>query len=900
MREYKSYILTNLEEKIKFLNSVNYDYQVIKNPGLSTSKLHEIRRQFHLGSYKEALRKQIEEEIRDSLRSNEYDELCKFLMENGFERDITLIPDEALRIKFLKRMENQTSKAIVLASISDDELKKEYLKGLKKESDRLIVLSSLSSDEEKLKYFDRITDYHKQADLIASLDSDDLKLEYIFSGKIRPYTIVNVVETLKDDKKKAELIDLVPSDTARLRVILSIKDDDVKKQLFDEKIQSDSFKQRKRAALILSLSIDEQLRRFSEFDDGLKVSILQNCDFETQMKLLPLISEPEKKNVVLGRMPAEFLIKYMAFNYSDTTNFWVRTDSEEREANVPRDDREEIASEIVSYSDIPYQSKVSLIRAYIKDKKKIRELLSVFPYENVISDFFMIKDGLINIARLKEIQEYYDISWKDDIELTADRNFDFNNPENLQIIEAIKQMNYPRFVLDKVTYDEYKKWQKVFEGSDVRIEGKNINIIGLNLSVEELKDLAKVCSYVIVDGEHFQETERCAKIAEFSRDIFPEGESEKFETIRKSIETYLMSGYMGPILIDSKKTFLNAGFSEDELKEYGERLVSGLYNEGIKKRVIYGMSLNEESVQLLHEWDTTHSILKNDLHAMSSEMTKDGIKKAIEIVMAEGLVSEEFAVSHVLDFLSTTHIPDRGLEYGKRIALELLHTQNLNIDDLKNLKPGAFSDVFSVGDFVLKLGIARQTKEIPKHDRILPSLLRFEIEEGGNAVSTFIEVQPKVSICQEDDEMMHYGSDIMYDVYSDLRDSHIVWGDVASRNLGFVASDIVIPDGLFSRLRKELEMTEGVTTYHEDSPKFVSHEKDRFGRPYLYVVDTDFLYQIDEEKDNSSLSIPSDLSYQYEHGYQNIKEYQKQINSQNGKKTVQKLRKDIDSIFDEF
>ena len=67
MREHKSYILANLEEKIKFLNSVNYDYQVIKNPGLSTSKLHEIRRQFHLGSYKEALRKQIEEEIKDSL-----------------------------------------------------------------------------------------------------------------------------------------------------------------------------------------------------------------------------------------------------------------------------------------------------------------------------------------------------------------------------------------------------------------------------------------------------------------------------------------------------------------------------------------------------------------------------------------------------------------------------------------------------------------------------------------------------------------------------------------------------------------------------------------------------------------------------------------------------------------
>lgn len=899
MREYKSYILTNLEEKIKFLNSVNFDYLVIKNPGLSTSKLHEIRRQFHLGSYKEALRKQIEEEIRNNLRSNEYDELCKFMITNGLETDITLIPDEALRIKFLKRMENQTAKAIVLASISDDELKKEYLKGFKKESDKLIVLCSLSSDEEKLKYFDKITDYHKQAHLIASLDSDDLKLEYIFSGKIRPYTIADILETLKNDQKKEALLDLVPSDTARLRVILSIKDDDVKRQLFDEKIQSDSFKQRKRAALILSLSIDEQLRRFSEFDDGLKVSILQNCDFETQMKLLPLIEDEEKKKMVLGRMPAEFLIKYMAFNYSDTTNFWVRTDSEEREANVPRDDREEMTAEVVRFSDIPPESKVALIRAYVKDKAKVRELLKFIPYETVISDFFMIKDGPINIARLREIEEYYDISDLYDVALTADRNFDFTTPENMQIIEDIKQMNFPRFILDKPLYMEYQKWQEVFLGSYVIVYAENINIAGLELSADELKELSRVCHHVIDDEGHFIQTERYAKVVEFSRDIFPENENEKFEGIRRNIETHLLNGFMGTILIGSKKSFLDAGFSEDEVQEYGERLVSGLYNEGIKKRVIYGMSLNQDSVQLLHEWDVTHSILKNDLQVISSEMTKDGIKKATEIVMDEGFVSEEFAVTHVLDSLSTEHIPDRGLEYAKRIALELLHAQNLNIKDLKNLKPGAFSDVFSVGDFVLKIGLARQTKELPKHDRILPSLLRFEVKEGGDAVSTFVEVQPKVTICRDEDEMMSYGTDPKYDVYSDLRDSHIVWGDAASRNLGFIENSIMVPDGLFSKLKKELEMTKGVTIYHEDNPKFVNHEQDRFGRPYLYVVDTDFLYQVDEEKDNSSLSIPSELSYQYEQGYQNVKEYQRQMNSQKGRRTIQKLRRNIDGIFDE-
>ena len=900
MREHKSYVLTNLEEKIKFLNSVNYDYQVIKNPGLSTSKLHEIRRQFHLGSYKEALRKQIEDEIRDNLRSNEYDELCKFLMENGFETDITLIPDEVLKIKFLKRMENQTAKAIVLASISDDELKKEYLKGLNKEADILIVLCSLSSDEEKLRYFDRITDYHKQADLIASLDSDDLKLEYIFSGKIRPYTIANILETLKDDKKKEELLDLVPSDTARLRVILSIKDDETKKRLFDEKLQSDSFKERKRATLILSLSIDEQLRRFSEFNDGLRVSILQNCDFETQMKLLPMIEDNEKKKVVFGRMPAEFLIKYMAFNYSDTTNFWVRTDSEEREANVPRDDREEMTAEVVKFSDIPPESKVALIRAYVKDKQKIRELLKFIPYETVITEYFMIKEGPINIARLREIEEYYDISDLYDVSLTADRKFDFANPENMQIIGDIKQMNFPRFVLDKASYEEYQKWQKIFEGSDVLIEAKNINLGNLELTPEELKELSKVCDYVWVDGRYFRETERYAKIAQFSRDIFPVNESEKFDSIRRDIEKHLMTGWMGQILVDSKKSFVDAGFSADEIKIYGERLLAGLYNEGIKNRVIYSMSLDYDSVQLLHEWDATHSILKNDLHAMSSEMTKDGIKKATEIVMAEGIVSEEFAVTHVLDFLSTMHMPDRGLEYAKRIALELLHAQNLTIEDLKNLKPGAFSDVFSVGDFVLKMGLARQTKELPKHDRILPSLLRFEVKEDGNAVSSFIEVQPKVNICKDEDEMMHRGPNIMYDVYSDLRDSHIVWGDVASRNLGYVEKGIVVPNGLFIKFRKELEMTEGVTIYHEDIPAFINHEKDEYDRPYLYVVDTDFLYQIDEEKDNSSLSIPSELSHEFEQGYQRIKEYEKQVKSQKGRRDVQKLRKNIDGIFDEI
>ena len=897
MGESKSYILTNLEEKIKFLNSVIYDYQVIKNPGLSTSKLHEIRRQFHLGSYRDALRKMIEEEIRENLRNREYHDLCKFMMDNGFETDIILIPDEALRIKYLKRMENQTSKATVLASISDDELKKEYLCGFKKEEDRLIVLCSLRSDEEKMKYFDKITDYHKQADLIASLDSDDLKLEAIASGKVRPYMIGNILATLKNDSKKEELIDLVPSDTSRLKVILTIEDDETKKRLYEEKIQSQSFKDKKKVSLILSFSIDEQLRHFGEFNDGIKVAILQNCDFDTQLKLMPLIEAEEMKKVVFGRIPPDFLLKYMAFNYGNTTNYWVRTDSEEREANVPRDDREKMVSEIVEFSSIPADNKVALVKAYVKNKEKVRELLKFIPHDVVLSSYFDLKENSVNLGMLDEISQSYDIESVQDVLLNVDRNFDFDDPTNIALIERVKQMQYPKLSLDKVSYNDYRKWLEITDNTDIIISANNINIGGLNLSLEELKELSLNSEYIITDKNITREAARYYKVAEFSRKTFPQGEDEKFDSIRNEIESHFMLGWMGPILIKSNQTMMNAGFSEEEIKKYGERLVESLYNTGIESTLLYTLSLDAEAVDLLHKWDSTHSILKNDLNAISTEMTSSGIKRAAEIALEEGYVSEDFAIGHVLDYLSTKHIPVAGLEYSKKITLELMQRQGISLEDVKNLNPGSFSDVFAIGDFVLKIGLTREQKTVPKHDRILPSLLRFEVEEEGNAVSSFVEVQPRVKAWNDFEDEFSYDERLMYRVYSELRDSQIIWGDAAKRNLGFLDKDIVVPEGLFSKLKKELEMTEGITVYHEDNQNFDFHRTSE--TPYMYVVDADFLYQIDETKELPELYIPSVISGNYETVYRQIREERKQAQSKQRKKEIQKLRKNIDGIFDE-
>ncbi len=894
MRKEKSYILTSIEEKIRLLNSVNYDYEIIKFPHLSTTKLLEVRRKYRLNSYRDALRKIIEDEIKSELKSYEYQDLCEFLIENDFASDINLIPDESLKIKFLKRIANQTDKAKILASIDDDELKKEYLKGLKKESDRLIVICSLSSDEAKLEYFDKITDYHKQSELIASLESDNLKLEYIFSGKIHSNTIGEISASLKDDEKKQELLDLILSDTARFRVICTLKDDNLKEKLFEEKIRSEYFRERKRPALILSLSLEEQLRRISEFDDGLKSTILQNCDLETQFKLLPLIKDEKIKGIVFDRIPPEALLKYMAFNYSDTTNYWVRTDSEEREANVPRDDREEMVSEIVKFSRIPAKNKVMLIRTYVKDEDKIRELLKLIPYDVVISEYFNVKQSGVNIEMLEQIARVYDLENRYDVVLTADRGFDFYDSKNIELLNKVVKMKYPKFLLDKISYTEYTKWKQVFENTDVIILPTNVNISGLNLSLQELQELALVSEQVIFADNCVFSTKKLCAVKELLQDIFPLNENEKIELIRKELESSVYQGLLGETLKFADIAFEKTGFTATEKQVYGERLLKGLYKQGQEKGIIQSLALSEEAVDLLEKWDSSCEILKNDFESIAFQMTKKGIKHALDIMLDQGNISEDFAISYIFEYLSEQVIPQRGIGYAKKISKELLHTQNLKACDIEVLNPGSFSNVFLIGDYVVKVGVERETKDIPKHDRILPSLLRFEVKEPKIDVSSFLEVQPKVRTIPENQP---FDEEIMYEIYADLRNSHIIWGDVAVRNIGFLDKEPNIPDNLFARLKKELELTERVTIYHDDKTDIKGPILDRASR--VYIMDTDFLYPINEEEDNSSLRIPSVISYEYEMRYQKEKAKNKYFNSNRYKKAFQNLQKNLNEIFEE-
>lgn len=869
MKQRKSYMLSNLEEYTELLYSSKYDFDIFKQTKLSTSMLHEIRRQFGLSTFREALEKYIEVTLRDSVHKSEYESFCSFLMEQGFEDKLTLIPDETLRLKYLKRIKNPHAKAIVLASLSDDEIKKEYLKSFRDEKDRLVIITSLSTDEEKINHLDRITDYHKKASLIASLESDELKIEYIFSGVLHPTGLAEVIASLKNDQTKEELMSLIPSDTARLRIILSIEDENTKKRLYEEKLISETFRNKQRPKLIRSSPIESQLQHFGEYEDGLKYMILKDCDFDTQMKLLPELADASKKSKLFEVMPAEFIFKYMTAHYGDTTNFWVRTDSEEREPNLPRDDREQVAMEIVKFSTIPDANKVELIHTYITDKEKIRELLKEMPYNFVISQYFMLVDGAVDITMLDYIKEVYDIEATEDVTLTAARNFDFDDPQNQDLIARVKNMKYPKFSLNGISYEEYKRWEKVFKDSDVILLARDIDVSSKQLSIDEIRALSDVAEYVLVDHRFITKVDKYCQATELIRDIFPLGEDEKFDSVRDEIEIQLtVSGQIGATLIKAEDALKNAGFTPEETQMYGEKLLAGLYNADLYKYSNLRFALDEESVELLHRWDATHSILKNDLVGLTMEMTRAGIKRAVEIASDEGLVTEEFAVGHILDYLADKNISQEGLEYAKKIALELMKKQSLSVCDIERLNPGAFSDVFEIGDYVLKIGHERTTKELPEHPRVLPSFLRFEVKKEDDEFGAFVEVQPKAVpasfvTSREEDE----NESELYSVFKDLRAQGILWGDAAKRNLGYVHIPVAPIRDLFSEIKIELDADEDVTIYHTvDATPLPVVSEDIFN-PYLMVIDTDFLYSEEAVSSTPNISIPSCFSMELEERY---------------------------------
>lgn len=101
--------------------------------------------------------------------------------------------------------------------------------------------------------------------------------------------------------------------------------------------------------------------------------------------------------------------------------------------------------------------------------------------------------------------------------------------------------------------------------------------------------------------------------------------------------------------------------------------------------------------------------------------------------------------------------------------------------DIEKIGSGAYSDVYRIGNRVLKIGSEKATYKIPNHTRILQPIVRIELlMEDDTTPFGCIEVSERVEKLSEED----YNEENFYKIYKELREYGIIWTDFKPENLG--------------------------------------------------------------------------------------------------------------------
>lgn len=113
---------------------------------------------------------------------------------------------------------------------------------------------------------------------------------------------------------------------------------------------------------------------------------------------------------------------------------------------------------------------------------------------------------------------------------------------------------------------------------------------------------------------------------------------------------------------------------------------------------------------------------------------------------------------------------------------ELLESENCRYIDINYLNRGTYSDVYQVGNKVIKIGGPRETYAMPNHRRILQPLIRTNLidEKTENIPFACIEISDKVEPLLEED----MDEDKMYEIFKELRESGIICTDFRVPNMG--------------------------------------------------------------------------------------------------------------------
>jgi hypothetical protein len=211
---------------------------------------------------------------------------------------------------------------------------------------------------------------------------------------------------------------------------------------------------------------------------------------------------------------------------------------------------------------------------------------------------------------------------------------------------------------------------------------------------------------------------------------------------------------------------------------------------------------------------------------------------------------------------------DTILDVVYLIIEDVCKNEQISISDMEILSSGAFSDVLRLGDKIVKIGYNRGTKKFPNNPYVVSMLLRKEIPINKD-VSLFIEVNERVDTDTE------VSDEELYQLYQKVRELHLIWVDVAVRNVGRLLKDNQI------YWREELPITDerlGLQPYRGQGV---------LKKGELVILDNDLIF---DEKDDST------VVYQFQTALQKEFEerYQRRIKNRSRSDAIMKVQDDTE------
>lgn len=146
------------------------------------------------------------------------------------------------------------------------------------------------------------------------------------------------------------------------------------------------------------------------------------------------------------------------------------------------------------------------------------------------------------------------------------------------------------------------------------------------------------------------------------------------------------------------------------------------------------------------------------------------LKEKIDYITEEDLTKIEYAISNTMCNCITNR--DEVVEEVRKLLVEIARSENVSVLDIRKIDYGSYSQVYRLGNKVIKIGLSRAV------ENIIDNRLLLIPDYKGFIGSEYIEVTDYIEI---DNENIAFND--LYMMYEELRDQGIVWLDPSRENV---------------------------------------------------------------------------------------------------------------------